>query len=467
MTGGHFSMTSSTDVLTVKGNADIQGGSTAGLLTDGIMYIGGSFNQGPTGDPASYAPTGTFLTVFDGAGTNTASFANPGPAPSASQFQDLELAHNNSTDVLNFTTDVYVAGSVNVFSIPPAGATSDPATTITVAGSGVDNGGGEGGVWDVDHTLFSGSTTTWANPMKNVTVTGSALASFVTITGDLVVAGTGNLSLNSSWVFVNGNFTTLDNATLTMVGTSDQLTVDGAITFDGGNTDGLLIDGIIIARGDFTQLATTDPESFHAGGSHKVDFVGTAAQTLSFATPGIGVGVMKSHFADVAFNNTVRVTLGSDVFAHGYLSSGSGSTAIIVGNGNTLAVGALDVTDLELQRVLLEWNGSPNPPYIGTFTVFNNVDFKFYNGADTQFTIFHPGALATIYSFSGLTFDTQPTLNVGYYVKAEDSDAAAPALQVDIGFFFGIGTVPPNAIASCDATDFNEVGGASIFYGCS
>ena len=40
------------------------------------------------------------------------------------------------------------------------------------------------------------------------------------------------------------------------------------------------------------------------------------------------------------------------------------------------------------------------------------------------------------------------------------------AYAVALGFFF-VGTVPPNDIASCNATDFNSVNGASIFYSCS
>ena len=469
MTGGHFSMTTSTDVLTVKGNVDIQGGSTNTLLTDGTMYIGGSFSQGPAGDPASYAPSNLFLTVFNGTGMQTVSFANPGPGTTESHFQDLQL--DDATDAV-FNSDAQVNGSVTILNFP---VRSTGGSTVTIAADLQDQCGECGGAWNVENTVFTGSPTGLPSFVQsNVTFTGDAMASFINIVGDLTVAGNGKLDLNSSWVSVTGDFRTQDNGTLAMFGTSDQLTVTGDIVFGGGNTDGLLFDGLIRASGDFTQLNTTDDESFHAGGFHTVDFVGSAAQTLTFASPGIGVGVMKSHFANVGFNNTASgVTLGSAVYAHSDLRSNAGaSPAIIIGNGNTLAVGALDVNDLELRRVLLEWRGSPNPPYIGAFNAFNNVDFKSYNAADTQFMIFHPGALSTTYFFSGLTFDTPPTLDVGYYVKAEDSDGISPdVLMVDLGFFSPVGLpVPPNAIPVCAMTNepgFNSANDASIFYSCS
>ena len=97
---------------------------------------------------------------------------------------------------------------------------------------------------------------------------------------------------------------------------------------------------------------------------------------------------------------------------------------------------------------------------------FTNVDFTNYNAADVQFYILHPGAAATTYFMGPLTFANKPTMGVGYYVKAEDSDAAAPVLQVDLGFFF-IGTDIPDPAPDLFDDFFQEVDGAQLFYSWS
>ena len=153
-------------------------------------------------------------------------------------------------------------------------------------------------------------------------------------------------------------------------------------------------------------------------------FNGTGVQEILFETPGIGIALPFSHFANVAFENMgLGVNLMSDVFGHSNLKSGTG-VSTVYGNGFNLKMGGLDVQDLVLDHVLLEWNGDPTFPSLGTWVQFTNVTFQNYAITDLQFTIIHPGQSAT-FNFFGLTFSTVPTVP-GYYMSANDSDGSSP-----------------------------------------
>ena len=83
------------------------------------------------------------------------------------------------------------------------------------------------------------------------------------------------------------------------------------------------------------------------------------------------------------------------------------------------------MSDLVLDHVLLEWNGTLIFPSFGSFIGFNNVTFTgAYAAADRQFTVIHPGA-AGPFAFTGLNFTFAPTLP-GLYIYASDSDGALP-----------------------------------------
>lgn len=79
------------------------GGSTAGLLTKGQLYVGGHFRQ--AGNAQSYSADKGHLTYF-GSNTHTITFQNPGFG--ASHFGDLKVNYDN----LLFMTDGFAAGSL-------------------------------------------------------------------------------------------------------------------------------------------------------------------------------------------------------------------------------------------------------------------------------------------------------------------------------------------------------------------
>jgi hypothetical protein len=78
---GTFVMTNSADFVTVTGNASFNGGSTNGLLTAGLLQVGGDFAQLASTSPQSFAASCNHTTELTGTGP-TISFATPGPTQS-------------------------------------------------------------------------------------------------------------------------------------------------------------------------------------------------------------------------------------------------------------------------------------------------------------------------------------------------------------------------------------------------
>ncbi|HMV31535.1 MAG TPA: hypothetical protein PKA50_05380 [Gemmatimonadales bacterium] len=107
---GFLSMLSIADSVTVLGNANFNGGSTSGLLTAGVLRIGGNFTQGTGSSVAAFAPSGTHLTQLGAAAARTVSFASPGAGAAGSHFQALDLSA--ATGGLTLLTAGTIADSV-------------------------------------------------------------------------------------------------------------------------------------------------------------------------------------------------------------------------------------------------------------------------------------------------------------------------------------------------------------------
>jgi hypothetical protein len=104
---GTVTMTNAADSLDVIGPASFDGGSEAGLLTAGTLYLRDNFTQLGDQSPQSYQSTGTHATRF--VGTNQAiSFQNPGAANS--EFNDVWFTA--ATGPITFASDVFVQGTV-------------------------------------------------------------------------------------------------------------------------------------------------------------------------------------------------------------------------------------------------------------------------------------------------------------------------------------------------------------------
>lgn len=444
---GALSMTGRSGSLGVTGGAAFNGGSTEGKLLNGTLAVGGTFKQ--SGNALSFASTGTVVT-FNGSAVQAVSFASPGLASS-------RLASVNVSGAgLDFVTDVAISGVLTIGGFL-GGAVTGVGVTAFVGG-GVDNFGGEGGSWLVDNTVFTAPPSVVPNSAKNVTFqAGALLPSFFSVSGNLDVTG-GDLNLGTNTVLVGGNFSTSGAATLTMDNVSfpPTLDVEGHVTFGGGSTFNRLLTGTIRVAGNFIQSG--DAESFHADNLHTIVFDGTA-QTISFATPGIGAGVTASHFAHLEFNTSGSITLNSDIFAHSDLTVGSLVIPTVIGNGNRMAVGGVNVNGLTLERVLFEWNGTTGFPSFGTFAAFTNVTFNKYLPGDVPLTVIDEGTAATIdYAMPALTFTTTPDGITGFYIRATDSDGGIDVLEIDVSTSL---TVP-----ACNAKLFQPLNGAIIVSNC-
>lgn len=458
-------MTGPGDELNVTGDVTFGGGSNALMLTGGTVRVGGNFTQ--SGDPQSFAPGALLNVIFTNVCTpKTITFADP----VNSYFPSVDL--NGSS--IELASDVAIRGglfgggditqiggprqlTVTGNSFVTAGCNStinletlrvegdfaiNSAVTLTTLEVG-DILSLVTGSYSATNTVFLGIDGPQEIPLslsyQNVDVTGDVEFEYFstqTISGNLVISGSGVLNFNDTDVAVGGDFTTQDNGLIILASFYDELTVTGSIVFGGGNTGpgsplcpvlGCLADGTIYASGDFTQLGTNSSESFHAGDFNTVYFDGTGAQTLSFTNTGSGSGT--SHFANIAFANTIGVTLGSDIYAHCDLISFAGPPAVVIGNGNTLTVGGLGASDLQLQRVLLVYDGIPDAHSTGIFSRFDNVSFVNYDPGDTQFTIIDPGGVSP-YTLNNIIFGTTPT--TGFYMDVTDSAADANTLTIQM-----------------------------------
>ncbi|HTS88456.1 MAG TPA: hypothetical protein VMG41_08200, partial [Gemmatimonadales bacterium] len=174
--GGLLTMTNALDQLSITGDAAFGGGAETGLLTAGVLRIGGNFSQTVTG--TSFAASGTHLTTFTGTGAHTVSFANP----TTSQFQGLDLSQ--ATGGVTLLSDAKAAGQLTS---TPASGTPLVTTTATprvftvggvnVTGLRVDKMElviGSGTVGSFNNVQFTNSPTT--SPQLAISNPGAATA---------------------------------------------------------------------------------------------------------------------------------------------------------------------------------------------------------------------------------------------------------------------------------------------------
>jgi hypothetical protein len=122
---GTLTMTNPADQLIVGGNATFTGGSTNGLLTDGIMFVNGNFSQ--TG-ASSFSATGSHRVILNGATLQNVSVPN-------GQFANLDA---NSPGGMIAQSDLFLTGSLS----SPAGPMNLNGHRVIVGGSFQTSGTG-------------------------------------------------------------------------------------------------------------------------------------------------------------------------------------------------------------------------------------------------------------------------------------------------------------------------------------
>jgi hypothetical protein len=402
---GALRMTLTNDSVGVGGNATFAGGSTAGLLTSGILTVDGDFTQ--AGNSAAFAPSGTFETDLTGSGTQNVSFANPG----TSLFQRLAVLDttNAARDVV-LQTNVVVADSLIIPSstwypnIVGAGNTQ----RLTVRGilyfaSGEVPGGVTPPVLELAafpsvDSLPSGSVglspdtlvllpgvgtlpTGIGVHLKNVRVSTNGAVTLNrgqasqpdTIAGNLTIDGSSGLALGAATMplVVTGNLTTAGSGTLQIQSQGTQLYVNGTATFAGGSTSGLLTAGALLLGGDLVQAG--NPAAFAPSGAFNTTLTGTGTQNLSFANP------TTSHFAelDVPSTSPRSVVLLTDVVV-------GDSLQVLGGAAQTTMTGAGTSQHLTVNGLLRVTQSTTSPlvaPPVLELAKYPAIDSIFIAGA--------------------------------------------------------------------------------------
>jgi hypothetical protein len=486
---GTLTMGNDAAFLSVAGTASFGGGSSAGRLTAGSLSVYGDFLQDGTNSPASFAASGTHLTLFLDTLAQTISFGSPDTGGVGSHFAGLRVAQSGSA-TLTLNTVVPAVGNVEVNDFSTSGfpqVVNGPGELLVLGdvalysdGYGIDvlplavRLGGAltiQGTFRPDTAEFfgAGQQMPYGVDYRNVVISDSVVVvgTGTEVQGNVIVRGDGLLHDGGVDWNIFGDLITQDNGAVRMDNSATALGVVGNVTFGGGSTAGRVTDGWLSLSGDFSQSG--DPRSFAATDNHRTRFVSTAGvlQNVSFADP----DTSQSHFASFELISGAvfqGVNLLSDVPVLGDfilpIDGGNLEQILGIGGRRRLTVGGLNVSNpLRLDSVLLTWTDSG--AYTGNFVGFNSVTFAGYAPADTQFTILHTGGQAPFF-MSGLTFETQPTTGVGYYIKAEDPGDPVNTLIVDLGLIIGGANVPDTSQAEF-LTHLLQVLPATIFFAFS
>lgn len=155
MNGGTLQMTETLDSLIVLGGVTFGGGSTANILTSGVLVVNGNFEQrGPAFDAnaASFSASDNHLTVFTGfANPQQVSFETPGRGTGASHFAHVELAKGEPGTAVQLNSPVIAQGQVRA------------AGTIAQAITSQRGDGSESlESWGADVDLLTFNNVTWS-----------------------------------------------------------------------------------------------------------------------------------------------------------------------------------------------------------------------------------------------------------------------------------------------------------------
>jgi hypothetical protein len=439
-------MVAANDSLGVAGSATFGGGTTTGLLTNGIITVKTDFTQ--AGATTAFAPTGTHRTRMDLPGSaviQNISFASP----TTSFFDSLDLNRGPGTrGTVNFLTDARITRGL---SIQNSTDVTGPTARITVAGGSLTASQSTTSPTMLTTRALELSLTPplLANMVNAVNIspdtvvinagiatlpvasglrynsirinTGATITMAAdTITRDLDIAS-GTASFPGSFM-VSGKLRTRNTGTWAMpIGGAPNLIVVDSAVFGGASTAGLLQTGTLRLRGVFVQTGTN---SFQALAAHTTVFEGVAGQTVSFAAP--GAGGAQSTFGNLFIGRAVAgtsaptgITLASNIFLAGTIQDTSTNAAArdtILGAGFTVtaAVGMNTGSQFVFNNALLVMNGY-------TTFVTSGLTFRNMNPASTYLTLNRTTVGAD--GVSNLNFATAVTAGTGKYFNLNSTSS--------------------------------------------
>ena len=472
---GTITMTNAADSLDIGGDADFSGGIATGLITAGVIQVGGNFTQGGTPAAPGFEGSGTNVVRLVGGATSVTTVGSN----LATVFHTLEVATSGPAGLIGLTPGLNLDGTGALRVLTPVavsylnpgtGALSFSAGTTTTSGSSVGGpfvslfpGSSIQGTWTVDTTGWSqGAAAQLQVPNTiaynhlvlqqgnnfffdpgNFTIPGSLITRVVNagtirvrdtlgVRTRLTVGGTtqvfGRLTLDG------GKLTTasLDVATLggsrgflVMQLAADSVVVSGNAAIGGGSTVGLLTAGVLQIQGNFSQTSATSVASFAPSGSHKTLLGASSARTATFASP--GAGATGSHFQVLDMTAASGgLTLGSNAIVDSAFVVGVAAGAPkLVGGGNSLTARQWLVQGMDVDNapMILNEQGTIFPH------TFNNVSFAGFPTTGAQvMSITGVGSdvgLRPAFNPSNVDFVSLPTGAGNLYLKLTSTNGQA------------------------------------------
>ena len=402
---GIVEMLNALDSLQVSQAAIFDGSGQPNELTAGVLVVGDSLIQ-PGGTPASFAPTGTHKTVFNGPAGGFISIGSIG----TSFFQDLEVSPTGG--IVQLASNLQVNGTF--LRTNSAGDFQMDSLVMIINGDALANGtiSATTGGFSLGGLLHN----VQGNFPGTVSIVGNRMLTGTTTTGVLDV-GAGILTVNGQRLTAT-TLLTSGTGTLGMTNPLDTVVVSADLGFQGGDETGLLTDGAIRLAGDFLQGPTSMPTAFAPSGNSTLILEGNGVQNVFFGNPGPSA----SHLQNVVIANTGPaggVTVDT-AFVLGQVAFSpllTPAQKVIYGNG---AISRLILSNLNIDGATFD-NLQVQTPADGSvmFTKFDNVIFQ--NSAldgFTQFQVTAPGgALAPVtLTFNNITFTQLNAGNTGLYI---------------------------------------------------
>jgi hypothetical protein len=466
---GIIDMTNAADTIGVLGSAFFGGGNETGHLTAGVLWVVGNFAQVGAG---TFNATGAHTTWLSARSTSVSQvsfsdtagsgFANltasglpmlcaPGLVRVSGNLRvvsepggsDLEAANNGPNGCgLYVLGDVLVDSGANIAfgRLAVAGkldvrSNYNSTTAIFFTGKNQIIPSNITYQW-----LYSSGTAAFApgHPsISELTVTGGTLSLTDSTSAINVLVQGGTLKLSDAsgvghklWseTLVTSGTGVLDmNSTTpgdTVIVSNDVVGKD--VVFGGGDENGHLVTGALEISGGFSQTAGTSASSFRSTGT-AVLFNGSAAQSVTFATP--GSTATTSNFQNLLVANTLSgggLTLGSDAYVLGLMSYATNSARVVHGNGSVLHLANLQFTHPSIfDNVLLSYDNGLG----GAFVALDSVTFKNYAPTATALSLTDPGTGGP-WVLTNVQFTT-PLAAGGFYLSANASGAPA-GLSVNI-----------------------------------
>ncbi|WP_191906944.1 T9SS type A sorting domain-containing protein [Adhaeribacter soli] len=364
--------------LVLSGNANVTLQGTTATVTLTISGGNGIDLEIPTGTSLTLGNTSNSLTVNFSAGTT------------ATIDGILTLSGPGTTNVYNNFNATNAAVTING-TINNAGLITSPAGTLTFSNGSTYNhnfttatGTVPIAIWGANSTIVFGKYTALSSVIPNLTG-----QTFGNITWNITGNSTMNLLLNGGTITAAGTFFLQSNAStylrLTNAASNNNfLVVNNFVqapntSIDFSSTSG---SSTLKVSGSFTQGAGASlTES--GSGSGTVEFNGTSAQNVTFATPGIAntINVTVSNNAGINLTGTIPVNAGATLTIASNAATPVNGGAVAYTGTTTLAytsaTGAITATTRELPAL----NGPTNVTVNLTAPAPNNTLTLTGNGA--------------------------------------------------------------------------------------